>query len=256
SVYLAPGEQQLHKKGCRWLVHVSYFILESTGHLVLPAHLIHELKLSGRWTNRLNASAVAIKIFNILHPNDVAVFFFDCSSAHEAFAPDALSVQRMNVKLGGNQPVMHDTIIPDDCPIPSKCRTIQSMVFTAAETSDPKLIGVPKGMPIIAAANKGQVIGTCHLCKLSATKHAKLEEDTRKQLEDDGKHTYIDEVTLGLQSNHTDCCLSRALGSQKDFSHEKSMLETVIEAAGHKCVFLPKFHCELNPIEPIWGFAK
>jgi hypothetical protein len=34
------------------------------------------------------------------------------------------------------------------------------------------------------------------------------------------------------------------------------MLEEVIKAAGHECVFLPKFHCELNPIEMYWGWCK
>ncbi|OAX34375.1 hypothetical protein K503DRAFT_859258 [Rhizopogon vinicolor AM-OR11-026] len=27
------------------------------------------------------------------------------------------------------------------------------------------------------------------------------------------------------------------------------MLGTFIKKAGHECIFLPKFHCELNPIE-------
>jgi len=30
----------------------------------------------------------------------------------------------------------------------------------------------------------------------------------------------------------------------------------VIVAAGHICVFLPKFHPELNPIEMYWGWIK
>ena len=29
------------------------------------------------------------------------------------------------------------------------------------------------------------------------------------------------------------------------------MLETLIKGAGHECIFLPKFHCELNPIEMV-----
>jgi transposase len=30
----------------------------------------------------------------------------------------------------------------------------------------------------------------------------------------------------------------------------------VIEAAGHLCIFLPKFHCELNFIEFFWDAIK
>ena len=29
------------------------------------------------------------------------------------------------------------------------------------------------------------------------------------------------------------------------------MLETLIKGSGHECLFLPKFHCELNPIEMV-----
>ncbi|EGN96747.1 hypothetical protein SERLA73DRAFT_75611 [Serpula lacrymans var. lacrymans S7.3] len=29
-----------------------------------------------------------------------------------------------------------------------------------------------------------------------------------------------------------------------------------IEGRGHICMYLPKFHCELNPIEMLWGFMK
>ncbi len=37
---------------------------------------------------------------------------------------------------------------------------------------------------------------------------------------------------------------------------QKSELETVIKEAGHKCIFYPKFYCELNFIEMYWGAAK
>jgi hypothetical protein len=37
---------------------------------------------------------------------------------------------------------------------------------------------------------------------------------------------------------------------------QKSLVQEVIEAAGHLCIFLPKFHCELNFIEFFWGAVK
>jgi len=45
------------------------------------------------------------------------------------------------------------------------------------------------------------------------------------------------------------CCHLRILEAQPDFLEEKSMLETVINTAGHEVIFYPKFHCELNYIE-------
>ena len=33
-------------------------------------------------------------------------------------------------------------------------------------------------------------------------------------------------------------------------------MQETIEAARHLCIFLPKFHCELNYIEFFWGVVK
>ena len=48
-----------------------------------------------------------------------------------------------------------------------------------------------------------------------------------------------------------DCCMARILSKQDDFANQISVLETMIQEAGHECIFLPKFHCELNPIEMV-----
>ena len=39
---------------------------------------------------------------------------------------------------------------------------------------------------------------------------------------------------------------------------QESAIASVIKGRGHKCLFLPKFHCELNPgpIEMYWGYGK
>jgi hypothetical protein len=48
---------------------------------------------------------------------------------------------------------------------------------------------------------------------------------------------------------NNDCCMARLLSKQDDFCLQESLLEQKIKSKGHLCVFLPKFHCELNPIE-------
>ena len=46
------------------------------------------------------------------------------------------------------------------------------------------------------------------------------------------------------------------LYSQEDFTYTPSCLELEAKARGSTILFLPKFHCELNPIEQCWGYAK
>ena len=48
-------------------------------------------------------------------------------------------------------------------------------------------------------------------------------------------------------------CMARLLSKQEEFTNQISMLETVIwePEVVHKCIFLPRFHRELNPIEMV-----
>ena len=70
-----------------------------------------------------------IPIFERMYPNAVAEFIFNQSSAHGAFAKDALNAKEMNVKPGGGQRLMHDTVIPMDNPCPELRGLPQTMVF-------------------------------------------------------------------------------------------------------------------------------
>jgi len=54
----------------------------------------------------------------------------------------------------------------------------------------------------------------------------------------------------------TNCCMTRTLSLQPDFLEQKSLVQETIEELGHLCIFLPKFHCELNFIEFFWGAVK
>lgn len=56
--------------------------------------------------------------------------------------------------------------------------------------------------------------------------------------------------------NGTLCCTKWILDLQPDFKSQKSLVQEVIENAGHLCIILPKFHCKLNFIEYFWGSVK
>ena len=46
------------------------------------------------------------------------------------------------------------------------------------------------------------------------------------------------------------------LADHDDFKNEKCRVDTFLSTSGHACVFIPKFHCELNPIERVWSQSK
>lgn len=52
------------------------------------------------------------------------------------------------------------------------------------------------------------------------------------------------------------CCCRRILYEEPDFVDVESKLEALCKSRGVGATFLPKFHCELNPIERCWADAK
>ncbi|KAI6107889.1 hypothetical protein F5141DRAFT_1064199 [Pisolithus sp. B1] len=117
----------LHKKGQGCAIHVSDWIVKQSGWLTLSesqhqenaalpldqqltctdaCEIIYPGKnYDGFWTND--------KFVDQMYPNAIAELVFDQSSAHGAFAKDALNVKEMNVKpaLWGKLKTM---VIPTD----------------------------------------------------------------------------------------------------------------------------------------------
>src|SRR5882724_9587778 len=58
------------------------------------------------------------------------------------------------------------------------------------------------------------------------------------------------------EKGQTDCCYHWFLFNQPDFTMVESRLKTYCKSHGVEVIFLPKFHCELNPIKQCWGYAK
>jgi len=60
----------------------------------------------------------------------------------------------------------------------------------------------------------------------------------------------------GHPPGNINCCAKRLLSEQTDFKEQKEWLQDTVERYGHSIIFFPKFHCELNYIEMVWGYIK
>ena len=118
----------------------------------------------------------------------------------------------MNKSDGGKQRRQRDTVIPLSNQCPAVCGQVQKMTTH---------LGEPKGLKTVLEEWGFDVEGLHAKCSL----------------------------VCPIESQN--CCMARLLSQQEDFTNQISRLETLITKAGHLCIFLPKFHCELNPIEMV-----
>jgi hypothetical protein len=157
----------------------------------------------------------ALDIFEEAHPGCEGLFIFDQSSAHASLGPDALRAFDMNKSNGGKQRKQKDTVIPMNNPYAEFRGKPQKMTTEA---------GAAKGLKQVLEERGFNITGMSSKCS----------------------------PVCCFENN--DCCMARLLSKQDDFRLQKSLLEQKITAKGHHCIFLPKFHCELNPIEMVYLF--
>lgn len=148
-----------------------------------------------------------------------ALIIVDNSQGHAAYAADALRVKRMNVSPGGKQARMRDGWYLDA----NENRVIQAMIF-------------PDNHP----TNPNEAKGMKQVLKERGLFRERLRGKCKDYCHPDNAH----------------CCMKKILENQPDFMEQRSLVQEVIEEAGHMCLFLPKFHCELNFIEFFWGSVK
>ena len=192
----------LKQKSLGQAIMVSDFIEEYGSdylrHNNQEARLLLETNTDGYFTNDLLMKQVdkAINIFEDKYPHAQALFLFDNAPSHKKYAEDALNADKMNVRPGGKQPKLRDTVFNGQ---------VQSMILPD---------GQPKGMKLV--------------------------------LEERGVNT------TGMNADK----MRQALNTFDDFKNKITILEQHIHDRGHICVFIPKFHCELNAIERCWCHAK
>lgn len=220
----------LRKKGRGRLIHVSDFLNPECGRIVIrdkDGNVLEDARViiypgggptGDPWwdTKQLLAQIKeAIRIFEKAHPGKQALFIFDQSSAHASLPEDALKAFEMNKSDGGKQRKQHDTIIPMTNPCETHRGKPQSMTSSDGEPKGLYTVLLERGFPAVELKKlKAKCKPVCPI------------------------------------ENHN-CCLARLLSQQDDFKNQPSQLETLIKGLGHEIIFLPKFHCELNPIEMV-----
>ena len=175
-----------------------------------------------------------IAMLKIRYPGKKFIFLFDWSSGHDKKPVDSAILSKMNKDYGGKQPAMRSVVILEDynSPTPAaralKKNDVQHLVFQPGDAPP--------------------------FYKLGATDYV-------------GKPKGLRQVAyeLGLYRPHMvkrndedpELSLFHVLSQCADFQgFVKSQLQEDIEALGHGCDFLPKFHCELSAVERVWAKSK
>lgn len=83
-----------------------------------------------------------------------------------------------------------------------------------------------------------------------------FEQAVREALSEDETGTEARLDAAEREALRTTCCWTRILDLQSDFVNEVPELQRLLREAGYEALFLPEFHCELNPIELYWGYIK
>ena len=149
--WLTEDQQPLKRKGNGRGVHISDWICEPIGRLVLsPEQVATQILLPKDEQLRVfdackitfpgkghdtwwdldqlrEQTKDAVDIFKYMTPNTVGIWIFDCSSAHEGYAANTLNVNNMNIHPGGKQKHLHNTMIPLNNPPPNLATQIHKV---------------------------------------------------------------------------------------------------------------------------------
>jgi hypothetical protein len=239
--WVHENEHALKKKGLGRGIHQSDVICSTVGWVKAASQSLEYGKnYEGYWNGELFVKQVSketvkihisnyiltsqlhekiIPAFEAAHgPRYQALFMVDNSQGHSAYSKDALLSSCMNLHPGGKQARMRDGWFTQNGQ-----KVVQLMIFPVDHHEFPDQ---PKGMKQVLQERGLWINGLKMKCR---------------------DKCLVESVN---------CCSKRLLEVQPDFQEQRSLVQEVIEAAGHLGIFLPKFHCELNFIEYFWGAIK
>ncbi|PBK86096.1 hypothetical protein ARMGADRAFT_1047942 [Armillaria gallica] len=114
SAWLLKDQTLLQQKSCGHLIHVSDFLTEGTGRLIIYPGAGGD----AWWDTQQLIKQVKhpMKIHDAVNLGTTALFIFDQLSAHASLSSDALHAFDMNKSNSGKQCVQKDTVIPQSNP--------------------------------------------------------------------------------------------------------------------------------------------
>jgi len=198
----------------------------------------------GYFTNEeiLKQVRTALAILEKYYPEEDHVFIFDNATTHQKRADGALSARNMpkfpsqkffayRNKIDGQGQLVYridGQLVKEAIP----------MTGAKLHNGSPQDLYFPMDHQIYPGAFKGMV---------NILAERRYADVSRLRAQCEGFKCAVGAVT---------CCCRRLLFNEPDFVAVESSLQMLCRLHGVQVVFLPKFHCELNPIEQCWGYAK
>ena len=175
-----------------------------------------------------------VPLIKRLHADCDIVIAFDNSMTHHAKVPDGLDVGNLKMSDGMSS---HTKVKMKAGWYYSGSGEIvvQSMQFADGIQKGVKTILTERGKHKNALGN--DLILQCKPCR------EKVSDESRQEGIANGN-------ILPL------CCASFVLSHEQDFLEQEEWLTEVVKKAGFEIIFYPKYHCELNYIEMVWGWTK
>ncbi|KDN35612.1 hypothetical protein RSAG8_11441, partial [Rhizoctonia solani AG-8 WAC10335] len=171
------------------------------------------------------------------YPNEEHVFVFDNATIHTKLPERAPNVNKMTLspsqKVKGEEiGLSGEKIQVNYTPAVLLGRIIQQL-YHPSNHPIKECKGTLKGLALIL---KEQGISNALKLKLICPS-----PDSNKQ---------------GCLPSLTKYCACSTMMNQLDILTQKSIIQALAEAQGCLVIYLPKYHCKLNPIEQCWGAAK
>ncbi|CAN0400458.1 unnamed protein product, partial [Pylaiella littoralis] len=225
----------------------------------------------GYWTSdRMCAQLpAAIAMFELSNgPHRQGVFIFDNSTGHNAYDDDALLAHKISLAPGGEKAALR--AFEDD-----NGKTVHP-TFQVVTSGSP-LLGLNKGgeqmlkemglWRLDGERAKG-LVKCCNKCKAdnAASRQAiaafnkggeqceRVLEQARREQQSSPAEGPAAEGRAAARRQR--CCMERVFSDLGAFKAQLNKVQQIFKDAGHVCIFLPKYHPELNAIERYWGYVK